>query len=147
MVGFGNQNQRFDRTGEVADLPFHPEPRGVFGKIDSGFERSHKAAYSEFARVECVSEKPSSRRVAIRHNHFRKRRAIKHAALAPVVVITDGVENESLARRSYEAGEMALAELLLVRGETLDTRREYLERLLEAALAAVDVEASAGALE
>lgn len=56
-------------------------------------------------------------------------------------------ENESLARRSYEAGEMALGELLLVRRETLDTRREYLERLLETAVAAVNVEASAGVLE
>jgi cobalt-zinc-cadmium efflux system outer membrane protein len=56
-------------------------------------------------------------------------------------------ENESLARRSYEAGEMALAELLLIRRETLETRREYLERLLEAAVAAVEVEASAGLLQ
>ena len=56
-------------------------------------------------------------------------------------------ENESLARRSYEAGEMGLAELLLVRRETLDTRREYLDRLRAAAVAAVDVLASAGGLE
>jgi len=56
-------------------------------------------------------------------------------------------ENESLARRSYEAGEMALAEFLLVRRETLETRRAYLERLLEAAVAAVELEASAGVLE
>jgi cobalt-zinc-cadmium efflux system outer membrane protein len=56
-------------------------------------------------------------------------------------------ENESLARRGYEAGEMALAELLLVHRETLETRREHLERLLEAAVAAVAVEASAGVLE
>jgi cobalt-zinc-cadmium efflux system outer membrane protein len=56
-------------------------------------------------------------------------------------------ENESLARRSYQAGEMELAELLLLRREILETRREYLERLLEAGLAAIDVEASAGGLE
>ena len=56
-------------------------------------------------------------------------------------------ENESLARRSYEAGEMSLAELLLIRRETLETRREYLERLVEAAVAAVEVEAGAGVLE
>jgi cobalt-zinc-cadmium efflux system outer membrane protein len=43
-------------------------------------------------------------------------------------------ENESLARRSYEAGEMGLADLLLVRHETLDARREHLDRLREAAL-------------
>ena len=56
-------------------------------------------------------------------------------------------ENESLARRSYEAGEMPLAELLLVRRETLDTRREYLDRLLDAAVASLELQASAGALQ
>ena len=56
-------------------------------------------------------------------------------------------ENESLARRSYEAGEMGLGELLLVRRETLALRRDHLDRLREAAVAAVAVQASAGVLE
>lgn len=56
-------------------------------------------------------------------------------------------QNESLARRSYEVGQIGLAELLLVRHEVLGTRNDYVERLLEAAVAAVDLEASAGALE
>jgi hypothetical protein len=34
----------------------------------------------------------------------------------------------------------------VVRRETLDTRREYLDRLLDAALAGVELEASAGLL-
>jgi cobalt-zinc-cadmium efflux system outer membrane protein len=55
-------------------------------------------------------------------------------------------ENEALARRSYEVGQIGLAELLFVRREVLDTRREHLERLLAAAIAAVDLEASAGVL-
>jgi cobalt-zinc-cadmium efflux system outer membrane protein len=55
-------------------------------------------------------------------------------------------ENERLSRRSYEAGQIGLAELLFVRRETLQTRLEYLDRLLEAADASVDLEASAGAL-
>ncbi len=55
-------------------------------------------------------------------------------------------ENEALARRSYETGALGLAELLLVRREGLDTRKEYLERLLEAAIAGVELEASAGVL-
>jgi outer membrane protein, heavy metal efflux system len=55
-------------------------------------------------------------------------------------------ENERLSRRSYEAGQIGLAELSFVRREILETRLEYQDRLLEAADAAVDLEASAGAL-
>jgi outer membrane protein, heavy metal efflux system len=55
-------------------------------------------------------------------------------------------ENEALARRSYEAGQIGLADLLLVRRELLDTRSDYLERLLEAGVAAADLQASAGVL-
>jgi len=55
-------------------------------------------------------------------------------------------ENESLARESYEAGQISLAELLLVRREILETRSDYLSRLLDAAIAAADLEASAGVL-
>jgi cobalt-zinc-cadmium efflux system outer membrane protein len=56
-------------------------------------------------------------------------------------------ENEGLARRSYEAGQLSLAELLSIRREILDTRVEYLDRLHEAAVAAVELEASAGVLQ
>jgi outer membrane protein, heavy metal efflux system len=55
-------------------------------------------------------------------------------------------DNEALARRSYEAGRMSLAEFLLLRRETLETRSAYLDRLLEAALAGVELEARAGVL-
>ncbi|HYH94709.1 TolC family protein, partial [Hyalangium sp.] len=43
-------------------------------------------------------------------------------------------DNESLARKSYEAGEMNLAEFLLVRRDTLEARAAYLDSLLHAAL-------------
>jgi cobalt-zinc-cadmium efflux system outer membrane protein len=55
-------------------------------------------------------------------------------------------ENEALARRSYEAGQIGLAELLLVRREILETRNQHIDRLLEAAVAGIELEASAGAL-
>jgi len=55
-------------------------------------------------------------------------------------------ENEALARESYRAGKINLATLLLVRRDALDTRREYLERLLEAAEAGVELAAAVGAL-
>jgi len=53
-------------------------------------------------------------------------------------------DNEALARRSYEAGRMSLAEFLLLRRETLETHVAYLDRLLEAALAGIELEARAG---
>ena len=56
-------------------------------------------------------------------------------------------ENETLARRSFEEGEIGLPELLLIRREAFETRTVYVERLLDAAIAGVAVEARAGVLQ
>jgi cobalt-zinc-cadmium efflux system outer membrane protein len=56
------------------------------------------------------------------------------------------MENETLARRSYEEGEIGLAELLLIRREILETRLAYVTTLLDAALAGVDLEFKSGVL-
>jgi outer membrane protein, heavy metal efflux system len=55
-------------------------------------------------------------------------------------------DSESLARKSFEAGEIDLGELLLIRREILETRLSYLDRLLEASLTRFELEAAAGAL-
>ena len=55
-------------------------------------------------------------------------------------------ENETLARRSYEEGEIGLVELLLIRRDILETRLSYADALLEAALAGVDLQSKAGVL-
>lgn len=55
-------------------------------------------------------------------------------------------ENETLTTRSFEAGQIGLPELLLIRRETLDTRSQYLDSLLDAALARIDLDSSAGIL-
>lgn len=55
-------------------------------------------------------------------------------------------DNESLARRSYDAGEMGLAEFLLVRRDTLEARAAYLDSLLQAALARVQLAVETGTL-
>ncbi|MGH9383802.1 MAG: TolC family protein [Vicinamibacterales bacterium] len=55
-------------------------------------------------------------------------------------------ENEALTSRSFEVGQLGLPDLLLIRREILDTRSQYLDALLEAALARVDLDASAGVL-
>jgi cobalt-zinc-cadmium efflux system outer membrane protein len=53
-------------------------------------------------------------------------------------------QNEELARKSYEAGQLSLADWLVVRREALDTRLEYLDRALAAAEAGVALALAAG---
>lgn len=61
---------------------------------------------------------------------------------------TDGValqqENETLAQESYRAGKINLSTLLQLRKEALETRQEYLDRLLEAAEAGVELASACG---
>ena len=56
-------------------------------------------------------------------------------------------ENETLARRSFEEGEIGLAELLLIRRDTFELRSVYTDRLLEAAIAGIELESRAGVLQ
>jgi cobalt-zinc-cadmium efflux system outer membrane protein len=62
----------------------------------------------------------------------------------------DGVssfdENERLAQRSFEVGQISLPDVLLIRRETLDARLDYLDRLLEAAVSVIELESAAGVL-
>ncbi len=53
-------------------------------------------------------------------------------------------ENESMAGESYRAGKINLSTLLQVRRDALETRREYLKRLLEAAEAGVELASASG---
>jgi cobalt-zinc-cadmium efflux system outer membrane protein len=54
-------------------------------------------------------------------------------------------ENETAAAASYRAGKIDINTLLLVRREAIDTQREHLDRLLEAALAGVELWLARGA--
>jgi cobalt-zinc-cadmium efflux system outer membrane protein len=57
------------------------------------------------------------------------------------------IDNETLAARSYEAGEIGLLELLVLRREAFESRLATIERNLEAAVAAIDLELAAGVLQ
>ncbi|HEY3359322.1 MAG TPA: TolC family protein [Polyangia bacterium] len=74
---------------------------------------------------------------------YRQRVAalVELQAVAPVQE-----HNEALARRSYEMGQLGLADLLLVHREVLETQVDFLARQLEAASAGIELEAAAGAL-
>jgi cobalt-zinc-cadmium efflux system outer membrane protein len=53
-------------------------------------------------------------------------------------------ENERLALESYEVGQIGLADLLVVRRESLDARRTFIDQLIEMRLAEVELRARAG---
>ena len=55
-------------------------------------------------------------------------------------------ENERLARRSFEVGELSLPDLLVIRREFVDTRLQYIDALAEAAVASIDWQMAAGVL-
>jgi cobalt-zinc-cadmium efflux system outer membrane protein len=73
----------------------------------------------------------------------------QHAALAASLTAeaTPSLsDNLDLARRSYEAGELNLMELLLVRRDVLETRTLMIERRLDAARSRITVDYVAGVL-
>ena len=55
-------------------------------------------------------------------------------------------ENTQLNARSFDVGQIGLPEMLLVQREILEARLHYLDALLEAALARVELDARAGVL-
>ena len=66
-------------------------------------------------------------------------------ALQATVAALD--DNDVLARRSYEVGQIGLGELLLVRRETVEARAALLQRQLEAGQARVELQARAGVIQ
>lgn len=64
----------------------------------------------------------------------KEREALEELTREALPLLAD---NEELARQSYAAGEMGLAEFLLVRRDVLDARADHLQRQLSAALARV----------
>ncbi len=76
-------------------------------------------------------------------------RAAYRAARDAVARLEKGLpratQNLEMATESYRAGKIDLTTLLIIRRDALDTRREYLDRLLEAALAGVDLWVAVGA--
>jgi cobalt-zinc-cadmium efflux system outer membrane protein len=74
--------------------------------------------------------------------------AYTHAREAVLVMERDAlpaiVDGEGLLERSIDAGQLAIADYLLIHQQILDGRREYLERRLAAAKAALAAQLAAG---
>lgn len=91
-----------------------------------------------------LSRTSTSSEVASLHTEYQQRRA---AALAQAEALPLATENVQLSQRSYEEGELSLADLIVVRNDVLSTRLDYLDRLLDAAEVAVARDAAAGVLK
>lgn len=113
-----------------------------------------------FERGQGVTAEASARALRIRMEHDALRQAVEmevrtgfkvyqqrlEAVSALQAVLPSLSESEGLAARSYEAGQISLIDLLLVRRDVVETRISFVDRLFEASVAEVRLEASAGAL-
>ena len=112
------------------------------------FDRGQGVRAEARARTSRLAEELEARRRAVRievraaFEIYDQQRAAVEELERDALGVVD--ENEALSKESYEAGQISMVELLLVRREMLEIRNEYLSRLLDAAIASADLEASAG---
>jgi outer membrane protein, heavy metal efflux system len=112
------------------------------------FDRGQGVRAEARARTARLAEELEARRRAVRievraaFEIYDQQRAAVEELERDALRVVD--ENEALSKESYEAGQISMVELLLVRREMLEIRNEYLSRLLDAAIASADLEASAG---
>lgn len=135
-VGYEREGQEEAAVGTLSlPLPFFDRGQGEqqveaarIQKITSTLEatRRSRAVATEAAR-------------AIHQQHFEATRVLREQAL-PFVE-----ENLTLSGKSYAAGEMGLAELLVIRREALDARAEYLDQVLATGLAHIQLLVQNGA--
>jgi outer membrane protein, heavy metal efflux system len=115
------------------------------------FKRGQEEIAGATARVERarVAGEAARRRVETQTESALAARRVRAGALRTLEdLVLPGVEdNDALARRSFEVGELGLAELLLVRREGLEARQAHLDALLAAALTDVELLARAGGLQ
>ncbi len=131
------EGDRVVRFGGLVRLPWFQHGQGRRAEAEARGRRL--GLELESARAAAASELRTA---------YEVYRARAEAADAMATLALPSVEdNETLAARSYEAGEIGLLELLLLRREALDARLSTIEHILEAAVAAVELELAAGVLQ
>ncbi len=133
------QHSRSDdivRPGLSVSLPLFNRGRGIRGEARARQER----AAVELAAQRSAALAESEGAWSAYRSAIASAREIEEHGLARAL------EMESLARESYEAGKLDLPGLLIVRSSALDTRREHADRMLDAALAGIDLGVAVGAL-
>ena len=125
----------------------------LFGGVTIGlptFARGQELAAVSSARASRLRTELAAARTRVRIEVQAAFAALQQRAAAVRALETDALpgldENERLTTRSFEVGQLGLTELLLIRREILETRFQYLDTLLEAALAQIDLHASAAVL-
>lgn len=113
--------------------------RGQGRRAESLARMSRLRAELEAGRRATITE------LSTAYDVYRRRVAAADELTRTAVPLQDN--NEALAQRAYESGQLGLIDLLAVRREVLGTRQESLDRSLESVIAAVDLEFSAGALQ
>jgi cobalt-zinc-cadmium efflux system outer membrane protein len=109
------------------------------GARAAGLARASRARIeAEIARQAAVAELRTA--YAMYEQHAALSAALERDA-APSLA-----DNEMLARRSYEAGEMNLMDSLLIRREAVDTRLTIIDRRLDAARSRLTVDVLAGVI-
>jgi cobalt-zinc-cadmium efflux system outer membrane protein len=110
------------------------------GTLALGTARASRARLeADIARETAIAE------LRVAHSEYEQRAGLAAALQRDTALSLD--DNESLARRSYEAGEMNLMDLLLIRRDALDTRLTVIDRRLDAARARLSVDFAAGVLQ
>ena len=109
-------------------------------QLATGLAREHRL---ELERTAVVSE------LDLRARAARETFNLRVSAVEPIErdVLPGLEENERLARRSFEVGELSLPDLLVVRREFVDIRLQYVEALADAAIASIDWQLAAGVIK
>lgn len=105
-------------------------------------ERAAGEARARRLRFEAEAERRALV-TSIRDGHVAYQRRLEAVKLLEAAVpVVEGTEE--LARKSFEAGQLSLAEWLMVRREAVETRLEYLGQALKTAEAGIDLARRAG---
>ncbi|WP_317987865.1 TolC family protein [Hyalangium gracile] len=140
-VGVGVRYQR--EAGESAILGTLNVPLPFFARGQEAQVTGEARVRRLQAALEAARRARDVQQEAALAHHHKRQEALALLERDALPLLAD---NESLARKSYEAGEMGLAEFLIVRRDTLDARAAYLDSLLEAALARVQLSVATGVL-
>lgn len=113
------------------------------------FERGQADAAKATARVKRAQAELAARTsavsVQVESAQTTYVACVEAARLLEDEAVPLAVANEAAAAASYRAGKIDFATLIVIRREALETRREHLDRLLEAARAGLELWAAQGA--
>lgn len=139
--GFGARYSREERDQVVM---------GTFTITLPTFAKGQDLVATGTARTSRLRATVDGARLRIRTEVTAAYDAYRHRVAAVRLLEADALtrvdDSLALAARSYEVGQIGLPDVLLLRRELLDTRYQHLDALLEAALARVQLDASAGIL-